>query len=820
MTIGTRSPTDNPPPEPTDPTWTLPTIDTDQWIEGPSILPPGTVDNELLFRRAANHDAYKINGNKQDWFHYVTFGYYLYDDVQTFLIEWRDAKKTKLLLSYFIWYAYYQHRMKFLPMTTELEQWATTQVKQFLQIHDPDVILATTLDFENLESTTNEETRADDEEPWTEIGKNSKKTLTRIPPLQTPPSSPKSNEKFNDTNCMTPTYYSPLQTDDNEDPEDEFPTSQGFSPNTTITDNDDAPMTDVSPPDNNPTPTSSPTPQIALTPLIKNTTTIKTQKQNPYAQKTGKKAEGIFSYKKRAPMPSFNQKPCSETPISTKPTNTTNPQHTDDSDTQKLSDPPSVARAASLHTAREDYTQISSQSTFQTSNPHTPINDGTQRLTIRWKPDNFHTLEINTEDWDAHAVKMILELFHIFSERLNAVIWEDKKNDSISVDSLTSGNIRQYLSPKVSVLTSNQTFIFGIRLSAGANIVGNWLTNEHTRTIMTELQVEATISNAKCTSGNVVTAGCILFKHPTYTHRLYYLLSLRKQLPDNTPFFDIGIHRRTVNGADIPHLVIKCGENHIQGLSDILASTLDGKNTSAVFVPQPAITSMTEEEMTAMFKAHHNVVTKMQRLSLHPRVVNIDRSRGEKYSGEDVIHRTTRDWANSLKTPEGKYMRCDAENGGADRRANLLVPEEYINFAKVELHKYLQALKAGLYAANRPRDSNTSTSHDDTPQAIYIPSQAVRANLDFLKTFTSAEIWKNAPASVRTTSTEVFDKTYHRQPPGTQQQTQTASPIPRPGRGPSKQSIATNGHQLPQKQQNLNMPAIHQKRSNNTPTPI
>jgi hypothetical protein len=320
---------------------------------------------------------------------------------------------------------------------------------------------------------------------------------------------------------------------------------------------------------------------------------------------------------------------------------------------------------------------------------------------------------------------MILELFHIFSERLNVVIWEDKKNDSISVASLKSGNIRQYLSPKVSVLTSIQTFIFGIRLSAGANIVGNWLTNEHTRTIMTKLQVEATISNAKCTSGNVVTAGCILFKHPTYTHRLYYLLSLRKQLPDNTPFFDIGIHRKTPNGADIPHLVIKCGENHIQGLSDILASSLDGRNTSAVFVPQQAVTSMTEEEMTAMFEAHHNVVTKMQRLSLHPRVVNIDRTRGEKYSGEDAIHRTTRDWANSLTTPEGKHMRCDAENGGSDQRANLLVPEEYINFAKVELHKYLQALKAGLYTANRPRDSN-STSHDDTPQAIYIPSQAVQ----------------------------------------------------------------------------------------------
>ena len=75
--------------------------------------------------------------------------------------------------------------MKSLPMTTELEQWATIQAKQFLQIHDPDVILATTLDFGNLESTINDNTRATFEEPWTKIGKNSKKTLTHIHPLQT-----------------------------------------------------------------------------------------------------------------------------------------------------------------------------------------------------------------------------------------------------------------------------------------------------------------------------------------------------------------------------------------------------------------------------------------------------------------------------------------------------------------------------------------------------------------------------------------------------------------------------------------------------------
>jgi hypothetical protein len=192
---------------------------------------------------------------------------------------------------------------------------------------------------------------------------------------------------------------------------------------------------------------------------------------------------------------------------------------------------------------------------------------------------------------------------------------------------------------------------------------------------------------------------------------------------------------------------------------------MDGKNTSAVFVPQPAIKSMTEEEMNAMFDAHHRAVATMQRLSLHPRVMNIDRPRSEKHSGEEIKTRTTRDWANSMKTLEGKHMRCDAENGGSDRKAYLLVPSEHVESAKEELQKYLHALKVGLYTHNSPSGSSQSSNLDDTPRAIYIPSQAVRANLDFLKSFTSVDIWKNAPASVRQTPPGAAGHDYRPGPP-------------------------------------------------------
>jgi hypothetical protein len=87
-------------------------------------------------------------------------------------------------------------------------------------------------------------------------------------------------------------------------------------------------------------------------------------------------------------------------------------------------------------------------------------------------------------------------------------------------------------------------------------------------------------------------------KHPTYTQRYFYLLSLRKALPTTTPFFDLAIHRQTPHGESIPHLVVKCGENHITGLSEILSAHLDGHiRDTALFVARQAVSSMTQEEI-------------------------------------------------------------------------------------------------------------------------------------------------------------------------------------------------------------------------------
>jgi hypothetical protein len=169
---------------------------------------------------------------------------------------------------------------------------------------------------------------------------------------------------------------------------------------------------------------------------------------------------------------------------------------------------------------QDEISQFSAPSAFQhPSNSYIAINDGTQRLTIRWKTqEKFGKQNEDPKVWDNDAANMIHNLFHIFAEKINVLIWEDKKSDTIGIEQLSPKNLRKYLSPKISALPSTQSFIFGIRICAGANIVGSWLNNEHTRLMLTTNEVEVSLSNAKCTSGNVVQAGCILFKHPIYTH--------------------------------------------------------------------------------------------------------------------------------------------------------------------------------------------------------------------------------------------------------------------------------------------------------------
>jgi hypothetical protein len=101
------------------------------------------------------------------------------------------------------------------------------------------------------------------------------------------------------------------------------------------------------------------------------------------------------------------------------------------------------------------------------------------------------------------------------------------------------------------------------------------LTKLETKDAMRKHKVWATVSNSCSTSGNLVHAGYILTKAPNLTQRIKYLKSLRTQMPENTPFFDIIQLKRTPTNQLIHHLAVQCGEHHVEPLSKALSNLLN-----------------------------------------------------------------------------------------------------------------------------------------------------------------------------------------------------------------------------------------------------
>jgi hypothetical protein len=273
-------------------------------------------------------------------------------------------------------------------------------------------------------------------------------------------------------------------------------------------------------------------------------------------------------------------------------------------------------------------TQSANYSTQSTNEHHRnfiSVNDGTLRITIRWKPTHYDTIHEadDEEEWAQGATKMIQEIFSNPTAPILLVAWQDTAmhpTSILNIHSLKPKELHKYRSPKVSNLASYKMYVFGIRICSLDTTfsTGTWLKNPTIKEALTHNGVSLNISNSTCDSGNMVNAGVILLKHPTYTHRLYFLLALRRHLPPNTPFFDIGIHQKTHNGIDSPHLVIKCGENHQDSLTQILSDFLDGKQTTALYIGTKYLRSITQEAAEELFDMHQKYVNSIVRLQLSP----------------------------------------------------------------------------------------------------------------------------------------------------------------------------------------------------------
>lgn len=395
--------------------------------------------------------------------------------------------------------------------------------------------------------------------------------------------------------------------------------------------------------------------------------------------------------------------------------------------------------------------------TARSTIPYVNLNDGTVRLTIRWKPTDYDQISDNSTEQTKAIKQLCSDLFdnHMLGATLIPWIAQDTNRDSKSVaDIILDHHLNDFLSPKITFLETTRQIIFGVRAYFGASPPSLWITQPSVKHVMTTNNIQIGLSNSTCTSGDVVTAGHILLKSPKHTHKHFYLLALRRKLPDTTPFFDLGILSRTPHGESIPHLIVRCGSHHVNILADLLSNLLDGsENNTAMFLPSAVVSAMTLEESQINFKYHSDFIAKLQRIPLHPFVINIDRHRKEHIEGK-IIERSTRDWISTLRLPDGSPMQCDVENGSPDKRAYILAPTPVLAEVKQALEQYRHQLRQAhtqnSYRNTQTDGLNPSNSNAARPTEIYVPTEAVLRNLQRMKRFTSAEIWKAAPNSIRT----------------------------------------------------------------------
>jgi hypothetical protein len=191
------------------------------------------------------------------------------------------------------------------------------------------------------------------------------------------------------------------------------------------------------------------------------------------------------------------------------------------------------------------------------SAPFVAINDGTYRLTLRWKPIEYHELGKDPDYWINKVYGLIDGLFGLYKSKIWIVKWEASKNNDIcSLGDIFAmkGKLREYMSPKVAHLDSTGQFVFGLRITMRNQSPAAWITDSRTNNIMSNENLHVNISHSKCDSGEVVVAGHLLLKHPEHTHKIFYLMALRQQLPEATPFFDIGHMSTAPNGKFITWL--------------------------------------------------------------------------------------------------------------------------------------------------------------------------------------------------------------------------------------------------------------------------
>ncbi|KAI2495028.1 hypothetical protein MHU86_19503 [Fragilaria crotonensis] len=167
----------------------------------------------------------------------------------------------------------------------------------------------------------------------------------------------------------------------------------------------------------------------------------------------------------------------------------------------------------------EDHSKGTTTATWSDALPklqafhNVPVNDGTHRLTVKWKPVGG----IQQYEQDKEKLNTTIQtlLSSVLDDKEGMLYrWESKDlKASAVVSNLTGAELRDYVSPHISFIKMTSQIVFGVRVGFNDNPI-KWQTTPGKKQTLKDNNVEIKISNSSSTGGKSVVAGYILLKAP------------------------------------------------------------------------------------------------------------------------------------------------------------------------------------------------------------------------------------------------------------------------------------------------------------------
>jgi hypothetical protein len=696
-------------------------LKTTTWLEEPDYDPPGKASKKKMETRKKFQQRFRdaVGSTTYQWNYYTVYGWYHFDDPARFVTIWKKynekTTEAKLQKAQYIWKVYQFHRNNDLEVPPHLHSRAEHFAQSYLREHDNGYISRydkkrtqfaeeiekadESLDFTYADKEGSPDTLmkeasgiSDEQAKLHERPVTNKKEIVEVDDEE----PNKDDIEVEDATKQPKTDKTNDEKMETVDEEEDFPP---LSPphNVRKTNTDDEFMTQNGE-------------ESTQHEGNRNEDNLETEDDDLEVEEQDEKAEALTTV-----TPEKGEKEVAST-------------------TSERECPQSQGDDQTLHTVEAKDAKV---------------NDGTYRFSVQWSPANYDELKDVGVVWSRALVPTLKLLLENPKAQIHA--WDSAVATMTHAKDINEFNVRKFLSPAISPYQKTKTFFFGLRVSFSDMPPQVWLAEPQTKASMKDLKIRISVSNSSCDSGRLIIAGFILLKDPALTHRHRYNQSLRVELPESTPHFDIQTHRKTPDDEAIPHLAVQCGEKHIGALTEILQSHMCGKKRTAVFIGRQSFQQMGPQAVKELFKTHDNYVKSLTKIPMLL-MTNVDRIRQETMPDGSIMERSMRHWAENLKDDKGQSMQCDVENGGRDRNAYMLAPKKFENKVKSELKAYRERIRP---FKQREEQFHASLQQPGRPNSIYVPTQSAISNIAFLQSFTSsADHWREAPDAVKLGKTQ------------------------------------------------------------------